>query len=512
MGSDVLRRHGPAVALLALVAVPSLSWRLADCPRPWFDEGLRTNMARTLLVRGQYGTLTSDGLQPFSPIPSSGPLEIVAVAASFGCFGVGMAQARLPVAAFALIAVLLLYAIAQWLWGPGAALFAVLVVLAFPRLGGTSLLFLGRQVMGETPSLALGLASLGLLFGSWSTGHRGWAVAAGATAVLAVLSKGQIGVGLIAALAFGTLAWSRRTRSGVAAAILPPAAGAAVVSAVWWAVRLAATTAEARSQNAETMAAQVFSHVLVLDARQLPEGAWLVFGVLLAGFAAGLRSLRTGRRARQAPSARGCAEIALVAFVGFVAVWFISLSRGWGRYAYAALVIAELFLGRAAYVQWLRVRGRFGLRVPPPLVAGVLGAAALAMNLLYVAGCPPAHDVRWMADHIRDAVPRAARIESVEWEIDALSAHWNFHHPEPAAVRTAVEQLGRGEAFRIPYDALQADPDYLLKGPFSDWVRLYDDAVVASDFEPVATFGPYRLYRRIRALRTPSSSSLRRME
>ena len=51
---------------------------------------------------------------------------------------------------------------------------------------------------------------------------------------------------------------------------------------------------------------------------------------------------------------------------------------------------------------------------------------------------------------------------------------------------------------RQGYDTLQADPDFLISGPFSQWVSLYDPAVIRDSFLRVAAFGQYVIYKRAR--------------
>jgi len=491
------RAHIAALALIALVALPALTVRLGDCPRPWFDEGLRTNVARTLLERGEYGTFTSNGLEPFPPIPSSGPIEIGAVAASFACLGIGTAQARLPSVVFSLLALVLLYGVAQWLWGIDVALVAVLCVLAAPRVGGVSLLQLGRQTLAEPTALALALASLSALFASWTHPSRALPVLAGALAALAAISKGQIAVGLFPALVAGGWAQSRGTGRRWRSWALPLALGAAATGLAWQALALTVRTAAHHEEHVATLAAQILSHVLVVGDRRLPATAWLALALLAAGVAAAVASLR-----RQPPpfawEARRCAELALVVFIAATGSWYVSASLGWPRYAHPAMVLSALFLGR----QLAEIVRRHGLvrrgRLPVGPASLALAALALFNAAFALHRCPPAAEAQGMADYIRAVVPRSARIESSEWEVDALSAHWLFHHPPAAQVCAAVEQHGRAEPFHLSYDLLAADPDYLLKGPFSDWVRIYDDEVIAAEFASELELGPYHLYRRRR--------------
>src|SRR5438552_7867029 len=143
--NTLLARLTPYVLLAAMVT-PLLLWRLDTYPPAWFDEGFRTNGARTFAERGVYGTYSVGGYRPFDPGLSSGPVDILSIALSFRVLGTGMLQARLAILPFTLIAIACLYAIAAMLYGRRAALFSVLLLIAAPPLEGISFLLLGRQV------------------------------------------------------------------------------------------------------------------------------------------------------------------------------------------------------------------------------------------------------------------------------------------------------------------------------------------------------------------------------
>ncbi len=120
--------------LLLIVCVPALTLRLADYPPIWFDEGIRTNAARTLAVTGQYGTYTSDGWMPYDVAISTGPADIAPQAVGYRLLGPGVAQARVIGVLYALLTVGALYALARFLFGDIGGWLVVLFVLAFPPI------------------------------------------------------------------------------------------------------------------------------------------------------------------------------------------------------------------------------------------------------------------------------------------------------------------------------------------------------------------------------------------
>lgn len=104
-----------------------------------------------------------------------------------------------------------------------------------------------------------------------------------------------------------------------------------------------------------------------------------------------------------------------------------------------------------------------------------------------------------MADYIRRAIPRQAVIESWAWELDALSSHWQYHHPHQRYLFLAIRQFSHNQKpFDLDYDLLQADPDYLITDQFSSWTHIYQPEAIRANFIELAEIGTYRLYQRIR--------------
>jgi hypothetical protein len=127
-----------------------------------------------------------------------------------------------------------------------------------------------------------------------------------------------------------------------------------------------------------------------------------------------------------------------------------------------------------------------------------LALVAVAVNFASLVRCRGDTAAQTTAEYIRSEITRDAVIESWEWELDALSGHWQYHHPDQRYLFLAIRQHARGGAsFHLDYDPLQADPDFIVTGPFSNWTGIYDGRVTRS-FEQLAQFGRYRIYRRRR--------------
>ena len=115
--------------MLIAICIPILFTNLETFPAPWFDEGVRTNLVRTLAEQGDYATYTVDGYRMFDDSVTTGPLEALADAVSFKLFGSGIVQARWVTVLFTLLAVLSLYGLAVFIYGRVGGLFSILFCL-----------------------------------------------------------------------------------------------------------------------------------------------------------------------------------------------------------------------------------------------------------------------------------------------------------------------------------------------------------------------------------------------
>lgn len=489
---------------LALVCVPVLLFRLDTYPALWFDEGYKLNAVRTLAERSVYGTYTVSGFIPFDPGTSSGPLDTGAMAISARLFGMGIVQTRLVSVLFTLVTVYSLYAIAVYLWGKQAALFSLLFLAAFPIISDTGFLHVGRQVLSEPTQLATMVFGFYLAFRAIESRSFWRSLMAGIIMGTGILTKTQVAIGLVPALvAVGVIrGWFEKHDRRGWAILLAPATGIVLVYVSWSLFAAASTPPEIRTQNSALLMDAVRSNLLTdMFGSGINSAAALVNTFILLGAGSAFyrvmraRSQRFGQTARPAAllTDRQWAEITLAGFALFLSIWHVWLSIGWPRYAYAGLVIALFLLGRTLWGAYQRFSfWERGYRTAIILLA----LMALASNLLPILREPPATDVQDAAAYIAQNIPSDAVIETWEWELDALSGHWQMHHPPQQYLFLAIRQFARDLPFALGYNPLAGDPDYIVLGRMSDWTNLYSDTVIRQHFTPVASFGIYRIYRR----------------
>jgi 4-amino-4-deoxy-L-arabinose transferase-like glycosyltransferase len=155
------------------------------------DEGRYAEMAREMLVTGDWVTPRYNGYQYFE----KPPLQVWATASAFKLFGVGDWQARLWTALTGFLTIIAIGFTGTKIYGQRAGLLAGIVLASSPMwiIGG----HINSLDMGLSAFLAGALCSLLIAQTSHNkTTTRNWMWVCWASMALAMLSKGLIGVAL----------------------------------------------------------------------------------------------------------------------------------------------------------------------------------------------------------------------------------------------------------------------------------------------------------------------------
>lgn len=156
------------------------------------DEGRYAEISREMLATGDWVTIRYNALKYFE----KPPFHMWATAATYTLFGVGEWQARLTVALAGLLGIGMSM-LATWRWfGPRAAAFAGLALLAAPMwsvaahfntldmtLAGVMSCILGCMMVAQHPDVS-------------TAGRRAWMLACWAAIGVAILTKGLVGIAL----------------------------------------------------------------------------------------------------------------------------------------------------------------------------------------------------------------------------------------------------------------------------------------------------------------------------
>jgi 4-amino-4-deoxy-L-arabinose transferase-like glycosyltransferase len=502
---DVRRRlAGPALAwqvslweriCFGSLLLPTL-WLLLrqPLPPPWFDEGINLSAAATLARTGLYALPDATGPRVLDPAIQTGPTVLVPIAVVYKLFGIGILQARLVIVAFGLLAFCAYWLLARRLIGPWLAGLALLFLLAGTPDPYANFLGVSRQALGEIPALAYLL--LGLLIWLKAIERRSTSLAplifSGVAWGIAMLTKSQVMLTFPAALAVLAVLDRLYYRQASWRAFLLPGLAAAGCVAAWYLAQLLIAGPELFRQNAAVLQEGSQIHLLGLNPAHWRNAIGSIWRThfWLWGPPALLWAFVQARR----PSFSGFHHGALLCIVGVMLGWFVILSIGWARYLFFPLMLTPIWLAGLLGSIASASSVPHGLSRPLAVMLAVLFLLGNGRYQVRALSLPADNGYVAMRDYLASEAPADALIETWEWEL-SIEARQPIHHP-PTAVTNANTAYVMSRRTPPPelYDPLQANPDYILVGPYNSYSGAYTAAVEAYG-EEVAAFGAYTLFK-----------------
>jgi len=490
---------------LLVIALPLLLIKLNIYPKPWYDEGYSIQVSQLVAREGFYGTYNAtEGYRPFDPTISSGPMTILPVAATFKLFGRGYTQARIVVVIYALLGLLVAYALARNLFGSAIGLVAVLLML-FPGVftfETVGYIQLSRQMLGEVPSFALILLGLWIWFYSWEHSNIALLICSGLIMGLGVTSKPQViftfgpAIGLIALIrTFRHPRWFLRY-------LLPPALIVGVFG-LWTLIQNSGMTVQMRAESPTLLLEAMQLHFFTgLFGRTISNTGWLLTAIMILSGVVTLIQLRWNRKPNHPLTNQewGMATLALIAIM--MAVWYAFLSVGFERYTFLGLMLSLLLMGNIVSKVLFTISRYFHVNQH----YAFMGLLSVLLLLVIVGNgygilnhWNDKNSVQEMADYIDANIPPTAILESVEVELNSLTLHHETHRANYTYLYEAIRQRWHeNRPFDLKYNVLQSNPDYLIVGQTSTWLGLYNKLIVWLAFRPVIQFGDYQLLKRVR--------------
>jgi 4-amino-4-deoxy-L-arabinose transferase-like glycosyltransferase len=494
-----VRMHVIALAgglgLVALLA----TFNLGAYPAIWFDEGAHVQVAMNLAHGASYAQISADGTLDYAPSIGVGPTVMLPVAALLRISGDSLAAARLVTVAYLLVATLLLYVIASFLFGRVSASVTIGLLLALPALDWIAT---GRQVLGEVPAFAFLLA--GGIIATRNSCFKG-ATLAGFLFGLTLVTKGQYLLVLpVAIVVLGLVdRLDRRQRS---LAWFSVVVGVAVFTwAAWMASLVLLIDGGQVVENVRLLRASSSGALIVFDLDRMTAGMRLIlspatFGLVVPSLVAGVIAMR------RAEGKRRFGLHALIIFQGLWFCWFVFASIAWQRYAFPALALNTV-LGGWLIVSCLRAvpaaLSRVGVRsnarsVQRVLVASVVIAGALILVVQFRPLFTERDDTAQSFARVVDStVPAEAVVDGWEPEIGFLSTA-RIQYPALGSLDRVVRARWLGGP-PIAEETVIADGEYLMVGPFGRWVGVYEARLASSRYELVERVGAYELWKRLDA-------------
>jgi 4-amino-4-deoxy-L-arabinose transferase-like glycosyltransferase len=471
-------------------------------PGTWLDEGFVLQGALNLVRYGQYAMRSVEGFRILDqPLVANGPGIVLPITAVFELFGVGLLQARIVAAVYTILTVLVYFMVAKKLYSTPAALLSSFLLLAVPKEG---LLWFGRMAVGNVPALFYFL--FGYLLWLLSTEHQDirLAIGAGFCFGLALVTKGQYGLSLIAFLVV-IIANEIYYKSVSLVHLGSTFLIAAACLGIWIVLQARIVGWENFDEHMAAIRSSSKVTIFAFNLRRIPgslnylirSGLFLFVGpgLIYAGWSLRKRSLWS-------------LQILLpITFVVMWLSWYLIASIGWHRYVFAPYAVGLLFSGRFILDLFAMT---VGIKDSQFYESTMTTARRLGIYLLFVASA--IGSVWSMSGHITSVVARPDRsaqefagqllqsvesdviVESFEWQLDIL-ADLKYHHPNNTWVDmwTATSQLGK--IADAAYDPLVYNPDYLIDGPWSKQFGVYSAVLGEGCCALLYSVGSYDLYQ-----------------
>lgn len=507
--------------LLGLLVGILVVLRPAEVPPLWFDEGWVLSLARNWVQLGHYGHLLMGERVPPS-ILNTGLPAVAPVALSFRLLGIGPWQGRLPGIVFTVGGLGMLYYLARRLYDRSVSAVALSVALLLSAERSLHPVLLGRQALGEMPSVFYLLSGFALFSWAWQKPRPSMPLALLLWA-LSLRTKPQVLPFFVVALSFplAVALWQRcwRTARLLASGLAGTLATLGVLAwgeKLLFSSRLFSATSASDPYKVLGDASNLRTYVctLVPSVRLLAVSMAVLFAMpLVLGVCYNGLKFAKCLHDRDMHSGQKVCRLSLWCMVCAWLAWYLLLSIGWTRYLFPAMFLGSIFVAvllrdlvggfnlPRLVVQGAKVlrQRHFTLRGTGILLTGiVIPMLFLAtMGMLYKSFVLlPDDSVVQAAQFLNTHTKTDALVETYDSEIFFLLER-SYHYP-PDSVQ---HQLNRRAFFAqdnvIDYDPMAHDPDYLVVGTMSRWWGLYQPVLDSGAFRLLQTYGGYEIYGRV---------------
>lgn len=481
-------------------------------PPLWWDEGWTMNLAKNWVEIGQYGHIKDGQLQP--PGLSAAFPVVLPIALSFRLFGVGIWQGRLPGVVYTLVSFILIFVLAKHLFSQRVAWIALVYLLLMPLNEKLHPILIGRQALGEMPTLFYLLSGYFALLLALRK-NPGWILLAGISWGIALRTKAQVPpfllFSLLLPMAFALYKrWWRSLVILIAGGLVTYLASQGLDYFQNWLLAGKILTQEALQGYLGMSGMVTALHIRVWAVISavtfgLPVMAGLVYFVYRF-----LKDFRLPDKNEEVVLLR----LGLWGLAAGWMGWYLALGMYWPRYLFPALFFGSVFVAELinALTQSLNIpktvdlassiflRKQFNRSTFSALAGIFLMAWFVGVSLLILVISFPSlssSSVQTTAEYLNKNIPKDALIESYESPLFFLT-DLRWHYP-PDQVHVELNKRSMIDASTtVSYDPLVFNPDYLVVGPSAGEWHLYDQWVDAGDFKLVAEFGRYSIYQRTR--------------
>ena len=330
------------VAVLVGIVLFFATYRLAESPPVWYDEGFYVQSAANLASYGRMGLQFAPDTIAQSALITVGYPLIYPLALWFQTFGADISSARSLMVVFILGFLIASYFLVRRLFGAGYALSALTLLATFPPLYGN-----GKSVLGEVPGLFyLVVFLICFIAARPQTGVKryAWLVAAGLVAGFSVATKPTFLL-LLPAIALGSfLEWRRGTFT---LAELSVAAFSGLIPVLYWFVSQFGTSdslSYVLANYANPYQIQDMLQIIWKNIERLFADVGGLYLVLLMGMWISAFAIRIRKGvAISSPE--------IIAFVfALLTIGNYARTTGWYRYLFEAQILSLMFLPHSFWV------------------------------------------------------------------------------------------------------------------------------------------------------------------
>ena len=494
-------------SLGALLLLGAATAYLESVPPVFWDEGWTLSVARNWVELGHYGRLSlgkeaPHGLQAAYPVTMS-------VALAFKYFGIGLFQARLVFVGYFLAALATLFVLACRFYDRRVAVATLVVLLLSGGLENHPLL-MARQVFGEIPALFFLLAGyLCFLRAGEKPGLGLYMLGSIVCWSLAIITKVQVLPFWFASLVLPLVAEVFLRRWSIVKSFAVGLIGVGVVA--YFSQQFISQSLIPAPSSISGLAAAIG---LVGDSFRRLIALVSTVEIGLPTFLGLLWAARNLIRKDSLESHAAAVRLAYLILAGTWFAWYELFSVGWARYLFPAMFLASIFvavmirdwtdgfqlIGSLRRTAAGLARFQYSQHSLYVIVALVLigwSIAQTASDLRYAMLVGKNDRLRQTVEYINKNIPSAAIIETYDAELLFFLRH-RYHYPPDQVNVELIRQRERAEKPAINYDPLQADPDYLVVGPWCAYFKCYDAVLSGNAFQFVTRFGPYQIFARVR--------------
>lgn len=516
-----MRRSYIALFLIGIVIVFAIFFRLGSVPPLWWDEGWTVSVARNWIEEGVYGRYR-DGMPYGLGLNGHNPVVLM-TALSFRLFGIGVWQARLPGAILTIATLWILFLLTDRIYGRRIAYGALFILLLTPINEYVHPIFAGRQVLGEIPALFFLITGY-LFFFFALRKNMFWIFLAIILWGIAIRIKAQepyfwmLSL-LIPLIAAGVKRWYRESLLmffGLISSWFVSTYGIAKIESLL----IAASYLPGSSLKGAFWTLVFVPAIPVrLKAIQLALAyCWLPIIGIAWGYWKSIKEFNSEDMDRSVIILRWV----LLVFSGAWFAWYILLGMYWERYLLQANFIGAIFASALLYQMtggfdfkfvFSNAKLLFKLRRTDKgyflsfissmgsflLIFWLCSAVMLTLLSQFVWYLPAKYSAtKDVAEYLNTVVSKDEIIETYESEL-FLFLNRSYHYPPDQVSLELARRKHIDPNTLINYDALEADPDYLVLGQYQEFGNLYSPWIESGDFKLIKQFPGYQLYKRVRS-------------